>query len=65
MHIVRERTVNGVRTVFVAYGNETLSTGTGGYFALELQTAEASVLGILSFCRRFLVFPIDICHVQY
>jgi hypothetical protein len=42
MRVVRQREVNGNRNVFVAYGEETLASGTGGYFSLELVSTKVS-----------------------
>jgi hypothetical protein len=61
MHVVRQREVNGNRNVFVAYGDETLTSGNGGYFSLELVSTKVShVINIIAddkrnrslYCRR-------------
>eukprot|EP00238_Polyblepharides_amylifera_P006421 CAMPEP_0196583828 /NCGR_PEP_ID=MMETSP1081-20130531/44847_1 /TAXON_ID=36882 /ORGANISM="Pyramimonas amylifera, Strain CCMP720" /LENGTH=359 /DNA_ID=CAMNT_0041904845 /DNA_START=305 /DNA_END=1384 /DNA_ORIENTATION=- len=42
MQVIRERSGEGLRTVFVAYGPETFKAETGGNFALELVESPAA-----------------------
>eukprot|EP00612_Vaucheria_litorea_P002712 CAMPEP_0171458024 /NCGR_PEP_ID=MMETSP0945-20130129/3861_1 /TAXON_ID=109269 /ORGANISM="Vaucheria litorea, Strain CCMP2940" /LENGTH=308 /DNA_ID=CAMNT_0011983735 /DNA_START=115 /DNA_END=1041 /DNA_ORIENTATION=+ len=46
MEIIRERTINGSRTVFLSYGKETLQEKNQGYFSLELSQKKKTEYGM-------------------